>query len=182
MSRISLIYPGSLWFKRIMHFCIIYSIGFNFFLGHIQNRIITEIDHYTVRLKQKNDVINANTSNNIERIQKKSFWGHFLNGMSYIFGTPSSQTINIAIDGSNYAHKTSEIIKEELHAVKQLLHHILTIIRITSYFIWLPIIWSCTWLYFDYKKSTVKRTISILLLTAIPFNIIVYTTLMTYTI
>lgn len=65
-------------------------------------------------------------------------------------------------------------INREVRDINNGLRIILKIVEYTSFLMWIPILISLLWLYFDLRYGDAKRTVLIALLIAIPFNIFVY--------
>ncbi|MEM8999749.1 MAG: hypothetical protein AAGB24_05750 [Bacteroidota bacterium] len=182
------IYPGTIWLKRLGHIAMVYGIGLNLFLGNIQDRILIEIETGVAEIESQSKVLQTQNFPDLDfmRIEKggsfETFYNWIRDKMQSEFDTPliSVDRINEIADLGDIVHQESKNITNYITGIKESLTVIVKIINITSFLIWIPIIWSLIWLYCDIIDGRYRRFVKICLLIAIPINIIIYKLLSNY--
>ena len=173
------IYPGSILFKRYRHIIVIYFIGINLFINNLQDIILDKVEHSTTEVLNLSGDIESKTKG-IHKLEEKSWFSKIVDFFAWIFGSPNSKEINKSLqiigevnDGAKGINNLSNKIKGYIIAATEIL-------KITSTLMWLPILFSAIWLYFDFKLGDSKLLVKRAVLFALPFNLIVYYLLNNY--
>jgi len=185
--KLSRLYPGNIWFKRIGYLLLVYGIGLNFFVGNVQDKVITKIQEKTSEIQANNDeVIDHNfpdlSAIEIETGSNAEYWYNRLrNGLKNLgFEVISVDEYNRIVLASRSINVASEQINSHIFTIDYLVDFFAQIIKITSNLIWISIIWALIWLYFDIRKGNVRSFVKLALVISIPFNILCFHALNNY--
>lgn len=188
LFNLSRFYPGNIWFKRLGYLLLVYGIGLNCFIGTIQNKIIHNIEEKTNEIESSNILLAENKFPNLDfiKMEKGSTlhsvfeWGRRKAKELGYNNIITIDRINEIAEISNKVDTESKKIKDHISDIKKLLNLILTVIKITSNFVWISIIWALIWLFFDIKKGNAKNFTKACLLISVLFNIIIFYYLSNY--
>ncbi|WP_394747100.1 hypothetical protein [Spongiimicrobium salis] len=182
------IYPGTIWLKRLGHLAMVYGIGLNLFLGNVQDRMLLEIEKGVTEIETKSKVLQVQDFPNLDilKIEKGSPFEKGYNAFRDVSQSwvnsdlPSVNRINNIANLGNVVHEESENITNYISEIKESLTVIVKVLKVASYFIWIPIIWSLIWLYCDFMEGSHRRFLKFFIMLAIPLNIIAYVLLSNY--
>lgn len=175
-------YPGSIWFKRLKHLLLIYGIGLNCFLGTIQNKVIENIEHKTDEIESSNLLLRQNQFPSLKYIRieegskKEKIFKKIRAFLENAFEIEviTIKRINEIADISNNVKNESQKITNHIKNIKESLSVVLKVLKVTSNIVWIPIVWSMIWLFFDVRLGDARRFVYLCLILSVPFNVMVF--------
>lgn len=160
------IYPGPpMWSKRLAHTIVLGAIGFNLWLGEVQNyllgqsrQIVESIDPYLPTATTFAAAIEGAAIPVLEKLETSK-----LGWMSTQYDLPSSTDLKLQVDNINELEKTCIAYKVSFNVAQK-------IIWWSNILMWVPIIFSGCWLFQDIKLGKYKIIPLLCLISALIVN------------
>ena len=163
MNRVdhyNVIYPGSLWSRRLRHIAILFTISLNLAINTLQNKLI----EYTSTVSEWTETSIGTASSFDEKLVKR---------IKEIKETKAGWLL----DYFNYEPKESKKLDGLHNQVKgfnQAIDLTVKVLQGMSVFIWLSIVYSIVWLLCDLYYSTRKLPLICVFVLALLINVFIY--------
>lgn len=172
-SWLSLIYPGSIWVKRLRHLVVMFSIGFNIFLNQLQNQFVQTAETLIAYADSTTAPFVAVTADLGERLipSLEALQNSRLGWVLEKFGLPEAKTLRKGL-------QEAKIAQEQLHSCGKMLAFFAGLLDLATVCLWLTIGFSVCWLSCDIfiRRRTKEFFLAVVLVVAllIFFNISTY--------